>query len=116
MDERRKKELCYNCDEKWGPRHKCKNVKLFLLEGIDIVPRLQFGVQITEVDEEVDNDLNKPTEQEEDVRNYIVYFNWNSYTRHYKGKGKINGSGLVILVDTGSTHNFVDALLVSSLQ
>ena len=40
MDERRKKGLCYNCDEKWGPRHKCKNVKLFLLEGIDIVPRL----------------------------------------------------------------------------
>ena len=85
MDERRKKGLCYNCDEKRGPRHKCKNVKLFLLEGIDIVPRLQFGVQITEVDEEVDNDLNKPTEQEEDVRNYIVYFNWNSYTRHYEG-------------------------------
>ena len=40
MDERRKKRLYYNCDEKWGPRHKCKNVKLFLLEGIDIVPRL----------------------------------------------------------------------------
>ena len=40
MDERRKKRLYYSCDEKWGPRHKCKNVKLFLLEGIDIVPRL----------------------------------------------------------------------------
>ena len=31
-------------------------------------------------------------------------------------KGKINGSGLVILVDISSTHNFVDASLVSSLQ
>ena len=30
-------------------------------------------------------------------------------------RGNINGSGLVILVNTGSTHNFVDALLVSSL-
>ena len=30
MDDRRKKGLCYNCDEKWGPGHKCKNVKLFL--------------------------------------------------------------------------------------
>ncbi|GFI61096.1 hypothetical protein IMSAG049_00249 [Clostridiales bacterium] len=27
------------------PRHKCKNVKLFLLEGIDIIPRLQSEVQ-----------------------------------------------------------------------
>ena len=47
MDERRKKGLCYNCDEKWGFGHKCKNVKLFLLEGIDIIPRLQSRVQIT---------------------------------------------------------------------
>ena len=31
-------------------------------------------------------------------------------------KGKINGSGLVILVDTSSTHNFVEALLVSSFR
>ena len=59
MDERRKKGLCYNCDEKWGSGHKYKNVKLFLLEGIDIIPRLQSGVQIIEVDEEVGSDLNK---------------------------------------------------------
>jgi len=31
--------------------------------------------------------------------------------------GKVNGSGLVILIDTGSTHNFVDnASLASGLQ
>lgn len=31
-------------------------------------------------------------------------------------KGKINGSRLVILIDTGSAYNFVDASLVNSLQ
>ena len=36
MDERRKRGLCYNCDEKQGPGHKCKNAKLFLLEGIEL--------------------------------------------------------------------------------
>ena len=40
MDDRRKKGLCYNYDEKWGPGHKGKNIKLFLLEGIDIVQGL----------------------------------------------------------------------------
>ena len=30
-------------------------------------------------------------------------------------KGRINGSRLVILIDTGSTHNFVNASLVNSL-
>lgn len=31
-------------------------------------------------------------------------------------KGRVNGDRLVILIDTGSTHNFVDASLISSLQ
>ena len=31
-------------------------------------------------------------------------------------RGKVNGNGLVILIDTGSTHNFVAASLVSGLQ
>ena len=30
-------------------------------------------------------------------------------------RGKVNGSGLVILIDTSSTHNFVDASLVFGL-
>ena len=37
MEERKKKGLCYNCDDKWGPSHKCKNTKIFLLEGIELV-------------------------------------------------------------------------------
>ena len=31
-------------------------------------------------------------------------------------RGKVNGNGLVILIDTSSTHNFVAASLVSGLQ
>ena len=116
MDEKRKKGLCYNCDEKWGPRHKGKNVKLFLLEGIDIIPRLQSGMKITEVDEEVGNDLNKQIEQEEDVGITLYVLTRTPTPGTMRVRGNINGSGLVILVNIGSTHNFVDALLVSSLQ
>ena len=43
-DERRKRGLCYNCDEKWGVGHKCKNAKLFLLEGIELAGGVQFGI------------------------------------------------------------------------
>ena len=34
MEERRKKGLCFNCDEKFQLEHHCKSAKLFLLEGL----------------------------------------------------------------------------------
>lgn len=33
MWERREKDLCYNCDEKYSPGHKCKTHKIFLLDA-----------------------------------------------------------------------------------
>ena len=55
MDERRKRGLCYNCDEKWGVGHNYKNDKLFLLEGIELAGGVQSGVEITELEEEVES-------------------------------------------------------------
>ena len=81
-----------------------------------IIPKLQSGVQIIEVDEEVGSDLNKPIEQEEDVGITLYVLTRTPTPGTMRVRGKINGSGLVILVNIGSTHNFVDALLVSSLQ
>ena len=69
----------------------------------------------------MDSDLNskimgyKPTEQEEDVEITLYALIGTPTLGTMRVRGKINGSGLVILVDTRSTHNFVDALLVSSL-
>ena len=121
MDERRKRGLCYNCAEKWGLEHKCKNVKLFLLERIDIVQGLQSGVQITELEEDVDSDVvtkivgNNQSNQEEDVEITMYALTGTPTLGTMRVMGKVNGSVLVILVDIGSTHNFVDASLVSSL-
>jgi len=35
MQERREKGLCYHCDEKYKPGHRCNKPKLYLLEGIE---------------------------------------------------------------------------------
>jgi hypothetical protein len=32
MSERRKKGLCYHCDKKWSVGHKCKTMKLYIME------------------------------------------------------------------------------------
>ena len=68
------------------------------------------------MDEEVGGDLNKPIEQEEDVGITLYALIGTPTPGTMRVRGKINGSRLVLLVDTGSTHNFVDALVVSSLQ
>lgn len=35
MKERRDKRLCYNCDDKWAPGHKCRVAKLFIMKCED---------------------------------------------------------------------------------
>ena len=106
----------------WGPRHKCKNAKLFLLEEIEMVQGLQSGMQITKLEEDVDSDVvakiaeNNQTNQEEDIEITLYALIGTPTPGTMRVMGKINGSGLVILVNTSSTHNFIDASLVSSLQ
>ena len=51
MEERKKKGLCYNCDEKWDPDHKCKNAMLFLLDCVEFIPNANPGLHITELDD-----------------------------------------------------------------
>jgi hypothetical protein len=36
MQERKERGLCYNCDEKFQPGHKCSRPRLFLLEGVEL--------------------------------------------------------------------------------
>eukprot|EP00253_Pinus_taeda_P017878 PITA_17878 len=37
MDERRKQRLCYYCDEKYSPGHKCKEPKCFQIDATDYI-------------------------------------------------------------------------------
>ena len=116
MDERRKRGLFYNCDEKWGIGHKCKNTKLFLLEGIELACKVQSRVQITELEEEVGSEVaTKFVSQEEEVEITLYALTRTSTLGTMRVRGKVNGNGLVILTETGSTHDFVDASLVSRL-
>ena len=79
-----------------------------------------MGCKITELEEDVDSDIvtkivgNNQSNQEEDVEITLYALIGTPTPGTLRVKGKVNGSGLVILVDTGSTHNFVDASLVPS--
>ena len=55
MEERRKKGHCYCCDEKWQPKHKCKGLKLFMIEEVQEVNE----VEVVEVDDNAEFQLDQ---------------------------------------------------------
>ena len=50
MEERKKKGLRYNCDDKWALGHKCKQTTLFLLEGMEMTSDFDCNEQFVEID------------------------------------------------------------------
>lgn len=91
MEERRAMGLCYNCDEKFEPGHRCK--KLFWLEAIQ--------------EDTMDDD-------EPAISLHAISGTQNAQTMQVEGN--INGLPLLVLIDSGSTHSFVNEALIHQLQ
>jgi hypothetical protein len=89
----------YHCDEKWSVGHKCKSMKLYLIEE---VPELKEGDCEIEEDEEESVELGK-----KGLRLPCVLLGSTSPST-MRVIAIINGQKAVVLIDTGSTHNFMD--------
>ena len=64
MAERRKQGLCYYCDEKYSPSHKCKEPKFFQIDATDYIsseedPPLEEH-ELLEEDNQKDNFSDEP--------------------------------------------------------
>ena len=114
MEERKKKGLCYNCDDKWAPRHKCKQATLFLLEGVEVTSDCSCNDQYVKVDNGVCMERRQDEETELEITLYALV--GSPTPRTMRVKGKVNSVSLVTLVNSGSTHNFIDAAIVSVLH
>ena len=105
MEERRKKGLCYYCDEKWQPKHKCKGLKLFMIDEVQEVSQVEVG----------EGDLTTEFQLDQaDITLYALLGSPSPSTMRVLGQ--IRGHWVVILLDTGSSHNFLDTVLVRTLK
>ncbi|XP_047308018.1 uncharacterized protein LOC124911559 [Impatiens glandulifera] len=111
FDEKRRKGLCYKCDQKWEPNHKCKT-KLFMISANEeeALPDVQL-VQETVVD---DPSLLQPNSVEEPAISLHALTGSKNF-QTLQIRGKIGSLPVVILIDTGSTHNFINSKILRNI-
>lgn len=111
MQERRDKGLCYNCDEKFFIGHKCIKPRLYYLEGVESY----------EGEEQENNSDIKEEHTTEEGEDSIPSISLHAIAGALEPttmrlKGVLNHKPVMILIDSGSTHNFIDAEAAKKTQ
>ncbi|XP_058753077.1 uncharacterized protein LOC131626262 [Vicia villosa] len=110
LQERRAQGLCFNCDEKFITGHKCSTNRFFILlaeeEGVMVEP---------------ENENMEEHSMEAEFKDTYFQLSPQALTGHYhpqtlKFKGKIQGLSVMVLVDTGSTHNIMQPRIAHHLN
>ncbi|KAF7139795.1 hypothetical protein RHSIM_Rhsim06G0000800 [Rhododendron simsii] len=97
FDDRRAKGLCFGCDEKYFRGHVCKKKQIFMLEADEE----------DEIFEDTQQELLQGDNQEEFQISLHALSGIQSY-RTMRIIGQLKKKMLHILIDSGSTHNFLD--------
>ncbi|XP_019267598.1 PREDICTED: uncharacterized protein LOC109244894 [Nicotiana attenuata] len=113
MNEKRAKGLCYFCNEKYVVGHTCKNLKQIYLLELEEPEEGLISEEVVNELEEQEMELTQPMEQ---VGISIHVLNGSLGYRTLRVTGYHSQKPLHILVDTGSSHNFMDPELVERLK
>ncbi|XP_042012423.1 uncharacterized protein LOC121760896 [Salvia splendens] len=100
MADKRAKGLCYGCDEKFDKGHRCARKQIYLLEIDDGMHAVDYEFEV--ITEELGEDKNPFIS--------IHAINGSSARgfRTMRVTGRIGKKALHILIDSDSTHNFLD--------
>ncbi|WVY94508.1 hypothetical protein V8G54_033596 [Vigna mungo] len=106
---RKKKGLCFTCDEKFTMNHRCPNKQYFVLQVDEDVP---IDVQHDPPEEIVEAEPPPIVEQ------HLSYnaLKGSSGLSTMKFKGFINGMTVQVLLDSGSSNNFLQPRITHCLK
>jgi hypothetical protein len=106
MVEHQLKGLCYNCDDKYFPGHKCKEQNLFMSISEDVSEEDVEAplVSVSPKPTDITPPSNPPKVEPVISPNSLTGF---STPQTLKIIGYIKHRKVIILVDSGSTHNFI---------
>jgi hypothetical protein len=108
LEEIKAKGLCFNCDSKYSKGHKCGKKKLFYIDC----------EEEEEQEQEPSQDENKEAISPEELTPTI---SCNALARiitpqTLKIKGYMKNKKVIVLIDSGSTHNFIHYKLAKDLN
>ena len=111
LEEKREKVIFYNCDRKYTKGHKCAEKKLIYIDGEEE----QEKEQETSKEEDIHQE---PIPQKEEM-NWTI--SCNALTRittpqTLKIEGYIKKKKVIVLIDAGSTHNFIHCKIAKGLN
>lgn len=115
MTYRREKGLCYNCDEKWNSSHRCKGRVLFFIVASDDPPSPDSTTP--DLTAPFPNDPS-PTFDPTSLHPHISLHAMVGVptTETFRLYGLVNHARVIILVDSGSTHNFIQPRVAKFLN
>jgi hypothetical protein len=109
LEERKEKGLCFNCDGKYSKGHKCGEKKLFYIYCEE--------EEEQEDEQEPSQDENVESISSEELTPMILC---NALariiTQTLKIEGYIKKKKVIVLIDSGSTHNFIPYKLAKDLN
>ncbi|KAJ1701330.1 hypothetical protein LUZ63_001109 [Rhynchospora breviuscula] len=112
-DQLRALRLCFYCKEKYTPGHKCVQKALHSIQADEAstdCPTEPFYIEY------VKHDPPSPTHSDEVVEHAMISMclpNETTKFRTLKFKGELDHVPIQILIDTGSTHSFVNPALIN---
>jgi hypothetical protein len=104
MQKRREKGLCFSCNERFTPGHRCAIKQLFVFDAENGGDYDGMGDKPA---------LEQIEEEASDVEPQIFLHALTGYTgpRTMRVAGRIGCRKVLVLIDNGSTHNFIDQRL-----
>ena len=108
LEERKSKGLCFNCDNKYSKGHKCHEKKLFYIDCEEEEEREQEPCQDENVEAISSKELT-PTISCNSLAGI-------STPQTLKIKEYIKNKKVIVLIDFGSTHNFIHYKLAKDLN
>lgn len=114
MQKRRAQGLCFNCNEKFTPGHKCQVSQLLLLESFKLNEE-KFLVE-HQNDGKAECTAIENLEEIMELEITLHALTGWSAPRTMRIKAAIGSHELVALVDSGSTHNFISERIAGTLS